>query len=147
MTTATTPSTAATVLAGLVVVGVGFAVAGSTGGLGAGVGTVLVTTVLASGAAVVGLTARVLPAASLLVALLTYTLQLVLVVVVMVALADSPAVAERLSASWFAGAVIACALTWTVAQVVVSTRVRIPAYDLPRDASLPTATTPERGAR
>jgi len=147
MTTATKPSSAASALAGLLVVGAGFAAGGPPGGWGAGVGALLVTAVLTSGAAVVTVVARVLPAASLLVAMLTYTLQLVLVVLVMVALAGSPAVADRLSATWFAGAVIACALAWTVAQVVVTTRVRIPVYDLPDDASLPTATTTERGAR
>jgi ATP synthase protein I len=54
-----------------------------------------------------------------------------------------------LSAGWLAAAVIAVTATWLVVQVVLSTRVRIPVYDLPADRPVPAdrRSVPEPGAR
>jgi len=134
------------------VVVVGLVASGSQAATGALVGTVLTTVVLGSGLLVVEVVTKTMPALSLLVALMTYTLQLVLVLVLVAAVAETPALADAVPPAWFAAAVIACALAWTVAQVVTATRARIPAFDLPAptpsDApSLPPATTTKRGAR
>jgi hypothetical protein len=99
--------------------------------LGAAIGGLLVCFVFAFGALVLGVIAKVAPAASLLVALLTYTLQVVLVGLAYVALSGNGALEGPVDPRWLSGAVIACTLTWTVTQVIVSTRVRQPIYDLP----------------
>lgn len=84
--------------------------------------------VMALGAGFVNLVAAVMPAASLLLALLTYAFQLAVltVVLVVVARASDPAVT-----GWAAGAMIAATLVWTLGHVVIATRRRIPVYDLP----------------
>jgi ATP synthase protein I len=107
------------------------ALSGTTGAAGAAIGATMVCLVFALGAVVLGFVALIAPAASLLVALLTYTLQVVLVGMVYVALSSSGTLGGSVDARWLSGAVIACTLTWTVTQVIVSTRVRQPVYDLP----------------
>jgi ATP synthase protein I len=107
------------------------ALSGTTGAAGAAIGATMVCLVFALGAVVLGFVALIAPAASLLVALLTYTLQVVLVGTVYVALSSSGTLGGFVDAWWLSGAVIACTLTWTVTQVIVSTRVRQPVYDLP----------------
>ena len=91
----------------------------------------MVCVVFASGTAVLGVVAYVAPAASMLVALLTYTLQVVVVAVVYVALKQGGALEGPVDPRWLSGAVIACTLAWTTAQIVVSVRGRQPVYDLP----------------
>lgn len=108
---------------------------GRPGLLGVLVGTALVLAVLGGGALAVDLVARVLPAASLLVALLTYTLQVVVMALFFVAFSRSGLLDDEVSREWLAAAVIAGTLIWVVAQVVVTTRLRIPAYALPVDSS------------
>jgi ATP synthase protein I len=115
---------------GLVTVILGVLVGGAPGAAGAAVGAVLVCAVLASGAVVVGAVAAVSPKASLLVALLTYTLQVLLVGLVYVGLREGGALSGPVDARWLSAAVIACTLVWTGALVVVSTRSRQPVYDL-----------------
>lgn len=110
------------------------AAAGSTGRpavLGVAVGTLLVASVFAFGAVVVGVVARVSPSASLLVALLTYTLQIVAVGLVYVALSNGGALDGSVDARWLSGAVIAGTLAWMAAQIVVTVRSRQPVYELP----------------
>lgn len=152
MTTATqhpTPSAGAGVLLGaaLVALGAGLAislvgafVAGSAAAYGALVGTLLAVGVFALGSFTVNVVAAMMPSASLLVAMLTYTLQVVLMALVLVALSRSGALDGSLHPEWLAGAVIAATLLWLVCQIVLVTRARIPAYDVP-------ASAPEAGAR
>ncbi|WP_182523836.1 hypothetical protein [Nocardioides dongkuii] len=104
---------------------------GAQAALGALVGAALGVGVLAFGAATVHVVAGLLPSASLLVALMTYALQLLLVLVVLAALDDSAVMGETLSREWLAGSLIVSVLAWVVAQVVMATRVRIPTYDDP----------------
>lgn len=66
-----------------------------------------------------------------MVALMTYTLQMVLLAAVLIPLSDTSWAADNLVAEWLAAAVISGALIWTAAQVLLATRVRIPVYDLP----------------
>ena len=97
-------------------------------------GGVLTLVVFALGLAVVGFVARLLPSASLLVALMTYVLQLLVLALVVAAIDGAGVDASTLSRGWFAAAVIAVTLAWVVGQLVAATRQRIPVYDLPSGA-------------
>jgi ATP synthase protein I len=117
---------------GTAAVVLGALVAGSPAAAGATIGHVMVCVFFAFGA-VLGVVAKVAPAASMLVALLTYTLNVVLVGLVFVGLARSGALQDAVAPRWLAGAVIACTLVWTTTQIVVATRTRQPIFDLPSD--------------
>jgi hypothetical protein len=130
---------AAGALAVLVLVVVAAAVDGRGAVVGAAGGGVLTLLVFALGIAFVSLVARVMPGASLLVALLTYVLQLLVLALVVAALDRSDLAGDDLSRGWFAAGVIAVTLLWMVGQLVAATRQRIPAYDLPSDQ--PSATS------
>lgn len=123
----------ATVSTGLLAVLLGALTAGSAAAVGAGIGTVMVTLFFAFGAMVLAVVARLAPAASLLIALLTYTLKVVLVGLVFLGLSRSGALADDVDARWLGGTVIACTLTWLVAQIVLSVRARQPYYELASD--------------
>ena len=99
--------------------------------VGAAAGGVLTLVVFALGVGVVGLVAGLMPAASLLVALMTYALQLLVLALSLAAIERADMSAETLSRGWFAAGVIAVTLLWMVGQVVVATRQRIPVYDTP----------------
>lgn len=107
---------------------------GRTGVIGAGTGGVLTLAVFALGIAAVSFVARLVPGASLLVALLTYALQLLVLALVVAAIDRADVDGETLSRGWFAAAVIAVTLAWVVGQLVVATRQRIPVYDTPSSA-------------
>jgi hypothetical protein len=102
---------------------------GRPGVVGVAVGGVLTLVVFTLGVAAVGFVARLLPGASLLVALLTYVLQLLVLALVVAAIDRADVDAEALSRGWFAAAVIVVTLTWVVGQLVAATRQRIPLYD------------------
>ena len=59
-----------------------------------------------------------MPAASLLVALLTYTLQLLVLALVLAGLNRSGLLDDALDRRWLAAAVIAGTVAWMVAQIV-----------------------------
>jgi ATP synthase protein I len=120
---------------GLLLVVLAAFVSGSDGAAGAAIGAVMVCGVFAFGAVVLGVVARVAPAASLLVALLTYTLQVVLVGGVYIALSSGGALEGPVDPRWLSAAVIAGTLAWTTTQIVVSVRSRQPVYDLPSHGS------------
>lgn len=142
MTTETTRSSRISgvptlISAGVISVAIGAAIAllglivsGSPAALGAAVGTVIVIVVFLAGSLLVDLTARVMPAASLLIALLTYTLQVAAVGLIFAALDRSGTLDDHFSRPWVAAGVIAAALVWMVAQIVLTTRRRIPVYEL-----------------
>jgi hypothetical protein len=122
--------------AGLVVALVGLALDGTSAlyaGLAGAAATVLV---LAGGALAVDVVARIMPAASLLLALLTYACQVLLLTVALIVVADA---ADDTVTRWSAGALIAVALAWTLAHVVLATRRRIAVYDvvLPSERTSP----------
>lgn len=124
--------TAALALAvGLVVAVIGAVLDGGAAFAGALVGSALVTVVFAFGTISVNLVAHLVPTASLLVALLTYTLQLVLLAAALIALARSGAIDSTLSRGWLAGGLFASSAVWIVGQIVLATRARVPLYDLP----------------
>lgn len=118
----------------LVVGLLGILLGGLTGGrqaaYGALAGASIAFVIFSLGAFVVNAVAGLVPAAALLVALLTYTLQVLLLAFVFVALSDSGLLDETLDAHWLAGMIIAGTFVWTGAQLLLTTRRRIPAYDL-----------------
>ena len=99
--------------------------------VGAVVGGLVTLAVFGFGTALVSLVARLVPAASLLVALLTYTLQLLVLALVVAGLERADLDAATLSRGWFAAGVIAVTALWLVGQVVAATRQRIPVYESP----------------
>ncbi|WP_148614801.1 hypothetical protein [Nocardioides rubriscoriae] len=104
---------------------------GSAGLVGALTGAGVTLLVLATGFAAVDLVAGLMPTASLVVALLTYTLQVVLLAALLVVLRGADGLEQTLAPGWFAGGVITVALAWTVCLVWHAMRARIPLYDLP----------------
>jgi ATP synthase protein I len=107
----------------------GLLVAGSAAAAGALVGALLVLLVFGLGAFAVNAVAATMPGASLLVALLTYTLQVVLMGVVFWGLSTSGALGEQLDERWLAGTVIVGTLVWLGVQIRQSVRARIPAFE------------------
>lgn len=135
---------AAAVLAGTVVVVVAAFASGADAVSGAVLGALLATGVFAFGAFVVNAVAGVMPSAALLVALLTYTLQVVLMGLVFWAVSASPEAGSSLDQQWLGAAMIAATLGWLIGQVVLTARQRIPVYDLPPGESAPALTWGER---
>lgn len=116
---------------GLVVSAAGALTGGSDAAYGALVGTALCVGIFAPGAFIVDTVARIMPAASLLIAMLTYTMQVVLMALAFVALTSSGVLESTLDRRWLGGAVIAGTAGWLVAQVWLSTKARIPVFDVP----------------
>ncbi|MCM0619189.1 hypothetical protein [Nocardioides bruguierae] len=136
----------------LAVVGVAALLAAVTSGgaaaLGAVAGGVVGVVVLALGAGAVALVARVLPAASLLVALLTYGLQLVLLVVALGSLTAGDVLGSEEVRPWLSGTLVAVVLAWTPAHLVAAVKQRVPVYDAPVNSPNDTSRTDaDAGAR
>ena len=124
----------ATLAGGLVAVVLAALFSGFAAVLGAIIGTVMVCVFFGFGAVALGVVARLAPAASLLIALLTYTLKVVLIGLVFVALNRSGALEADVDAAWLGWTVIACTLVWLVSQIFWHVRARQPLYDLPSHA-------------
>ena len=135
---------AAALVLGLAATVVGAFVSGSEAALGALVGTLLVVGVLGFGSFVVNVVAGIMPTAALMVAMLTYTLQVVLMGLVFAALSGSGLLDSHVDRGWLAGAVIGGTAIWLVSQIVLTTRRRIPVYELPEQASAHPAQGGER---
>jgi ATP synthase protein I len=118
-----------TLAAGALTVATAALTAGSAATLGALIGCLLVLGFFGLGGTVVNLVASVSPTASLLVALLTYTLEVVALGAVLVALRRSGALAETVDAAWVGLVVIGATLVWLVAQIIAEVRSRQPLYD------------------
>jgi len=116
---------------------------GRSGALGALAGGSLALCFFLFGSLVVDMATRMAPQLAMLMALLTYTLQVVAVGVVFLALDASDALGDTVHAGWLAGTVIVATLVWLVAQTVAATRSRQPIYDLPsRVGDRPEASAP-----
>jgi ATP synthase protein I len=113
-------------LSALALVLVGAVVSGSAAALGALVGGVLLLVVLTSSALVVDVVASAAGAPVFLVSLMTYALNVLLVLAALLAVRESGLTDSVLTA-----------LAWTVAHVAVTVRARIPLYDLPDRAVVP----------
>ena len=116
---------------GVLLTVVGALISGAGAAMGAAMGATVVVTVFAFGAAAVGLVARAVPSLSLVLALLTYTLQVVVVTAVFAGLARAGAFDAGIAREWLAAAVIGSTLVWTAAQLVDHVRARVLLYDLP----------------
>lgn len=125
---------AVTVLLGAVAALLAWQLSGADAGNGVLVGTALVVLVCTGGAVVVTAVTRIAPTASLLVALMTYTLQVALLLVAFVVLERSGLLESRLDREWLGGAVIGATMLWLAAQVGSVLRVRVPTYDLASEA-------------
>jgi ATP synthase protein I len=120
----------ATAVLGLLAGVVGWAVAGAPAGLGVVVGVGLVLAVCVGGSLLVNAVAGVMPTASLLVALLTYALQVLVLLLAFLGLERSGLLEDDLARGWVGGGAVAATLAWLVAQVWLTLRSRVPAYDL-----------------
>ena len=126
----------------LLVAGAALVLAGSDAAVAALVGGLVTSVVIFTGTAMVNLVAGLLPAMSLLVALMTYTLQLVVMVAVFLGLSRSSLGEDGASRGWLAAAVIVATVTWLVGHVVSVVRSRVPLYDLPERPSSPLGAAP-----
>lgn len=106
-------------------------VAGRPQVLGVVVGALVVAGFFTLGSLSTSLAAAYAPALSLVVALVTYALQVVLLAVVFLELTATPAARAAVDVDWAAGAVIAGTLLWTLSLVVAAVRTRQPLYELP----------------
>lgn len=120
---------AVTAVVGVLVVLVAALTGGRPAASGALVGTGIALLVFSFGAFAVDAVARLMPVASLLVAMLTYTMQVLLMLVVFVGLNRSGALDDSLDREWLGGSIIVAVLAWTFAQLTASTKARIPAYE------------------
>ncbi len=89
------------------------------------------------GSAVVGAATRIVPEAALLMAVMTYTLQVALVALVFAVLSNSGVVGTSLTPGWIAAGVIVATIAWTVGQLVATARARIPVYDIELPDAVP----------
>jgi ATP synthase protein I len=100
-------------------------------------GGTLVVAFFAFGAVNVGIAARIVPAAAMLVALVSYTFQVVLVLLVFIGLRRSDAFEGDLTEGWLAGSLIAGTFVWMLAQVVTTLRTPIPPWEGPAEQPVP----------
>jgi ATP synthase protein I len=126
----------ATLALGAVLTVVAAVVGGSPAVLGVVVGIALVAGFFGLGTVVLIWVTRVSPAASLLVSLLTYTLQVVVLAIAFVALQASGLLESTIDPGWLGGTVIAGTIVWLSIQVTLTLRTRQLYYDLPSDQSL-----------
>lgn len=82
-----------------------------------------------SGAVVVGAAAKLAPGTAVLVALLTYTLQVLLVGLVFVALTRADAFESDLDKQWLAAGLIAATFAWMTGQLVATVRTPVPPFE------------------
>jgi ATP synthase protein I len=113
-----------------VAVVIGATSSGATAAGGALVGGGLALLFLTFGSVTVYAATSLAPQSSMLVALMTFLLQVVLVAAVFYALDASGVVGDQLSGPWVAGGVITAAVSWILAQLVASARARVPVYDI-----------------
>ena len=138
MSTTTTPgplvfAAGVTMVVGVLVVVLAALTGGEPALYGALVGTGIALVVFSFGAFAVDAVARLMPVASLLVAMLTYTMQVLLMLVVFVGLNRAGVLDDSLDREWLGGSIIIAVLAWTFAQLTASAKARILAYELPSE--------------
>ena len=121
------------VAVGLVCALVGLLVDGSAGVYGALLGTGLVVGFFALGRAALTLVRTVAPEMFLVVGLLTYLLQVVVLLAVFAGFRSNADLRAAVSTTALGLTVIACTLVWTTGLVVAARRERTPLYDLGGD--------------
>ena len=120
----------------------GMGVAGRPQALGAVLGAGLVTGCCAFGAVTVSLVTAYAPRASLLVALLTYTLQVGALALVLAGVQGSSALRSSVDVAWTGGAVVTTTVVWLAVLVVTALRGVPRPREAPGRASSPVS---ERG--
>lgn len=125
----------ATLVVAGVAAGLALLVAGRSEVVGALVGAAVVAGFFLFGMVNTALAAAFAPRTALVVALLTYTVQVVGLGLLLVALTRSDESARSIDVQWLGGTVIAGALTWTVALVTDALRGSTPVATLPRAPS------------
>ena len=116
---------------GLVMTLVAWLVSDMTAVRSVAVSTLLVVAVIGFGVFVLNTVASIMPSATVLVALVTYSLQLVVLAAVVLTLARNGMMGDTFDRRWFGGGVAMATLAWMIAQIVAHLRARIPVYDLP----------------
>lgn len=134
----------AAVLATVALLVAASATTGSAAVLGVLVAAGIVLVVFGLGTAAVSVVARILPSAALMIAMVTYLLQVVLMAVILTVLQRSGLLGDEIDRAWLGGAVIVLAFVWLIAQTIATATARIPVYDLP--SGEPTATPGEPSA-
>lgn len=141
MTTNTAPEqrTPRVLLAGVLAASGSTAVAAVAGALARGgaealsalLGGGIVLVFFAFGAVVVGSASQLAAHLALVVAMVTYTLQVVLVALVFAGLTEADAFDSDLSAGWLAGALIAGTFAWMAGQLIATLRAPIAPWEGP----------------
>ena len=114
---------------GLLLAVLGAVLSGAAAALGAALGCALVVGFFAFGAVSVNLVAGIAPRISMLVALMTYTLQVLLLALALIAVARSELAPGTIDPRWLGGAVLAGTLIWMTALVVGTLRAGVPPVD------------------
>lgn len=109
---------------------VGWLAVGPSGLWGAALGGGLVVVFFTLSLSVLALTRRLDPSLTLLVALGLYVAKVVALGAGLLVVAQTGLVGDPFHRTAVAASVIACTLTWTVAEIVASARHRQPLYDL-----------------
>ena len=132
--TSSDPRTAAEAigaLVGMVAAATGLLVSGSGAAYGALIGAGMDVGVFVAGALAVYVAARVLPSMSLVVALMTYTCQVLVALMVFTGLDRTQWLEDgTVSGPWLGVVLALCALLWVGVQVRVAITTRLPLYDL-----------------
>ncbi len=111
--------------------GLGGVLSGSAAVSGVAVGAALVCGFFGLGVLVLLWVTRVSPAATLLVGLMTYTLQVVGLAVAFAVLRSSGLLGSEIDPRWLGGTVVGGTVVWLAIQVTLSLRARQVYYDLP----------------
>lgn len=106
----------------VVVLGLAGLVDGAAGVRGAAVGLALTLLVFGFGMWLTGAVARVSPALSLLIALLTYSLQLLVLLVALLGIERSDLLDGVLDREWLGATIIGATIVWTAALALYHTR-------------------------
>ena len=122
---------ALTALAGALLAGVAAAVDGAEAAAAAAVGAGLVVLVVSFGTLSLHVVASAMPSASLLVALVTYTTQLAIVLLVFLAITRGDVFADDRARGWLAAGMVLATVVWTAAHLVLTARERAPYFDRP----------------
>lgn len=115
--------------AGAGLVGVASLVGGAPAAAGAAVGSLIAVGIFAFGAFAVDAVARLMPAASLMFAMVTYTFQVVAMALAFVAVNRTGMLDDQIDRNWLGGAIIVGAFVWIVVQIRLATTLRIPAFE------------------
>ena len=136
-------------LASITVTGVGALVTvlallldGSAAALGAAAGALLVVSFFTFGALSVNIVATVAPRASMLFALMTYTLQVLLLAVVLVGVGRSDLAPDTVEPRWLGGTVMVGTLAWMTALLVGALRSDPGVHGTTDEPSHPTEVVP-----